>query len=127
LSPFDSLFWARDRDQQLWGFEQTLEAYKPAPQRIWGYFCLPILHHDRLVGRFDPKLERKTGTLRLKSLLLEPGIDPAEDLIADVAAALRDFMEWHGAHDLIIEKSSPPEFGERLMQSMGQVSPAVAL
>ena len=59
LSPFDSLFWGRGRDEQLWGFHQHLEAYLPAPKRDWGYFCLPILHHDRLVGRFDPKLERR--------------------------------------------------------------------
>jgi hypothetical protein len=118
LSPFDSLFWAKDRDEQLWNFVQTLEAYKPEPQRIWGYFCLPILHHDRLVGRFDPKLERKTGTLRLKALYLEPGIEPAEDLVADVAAALRSFMEWHAARHLVIEKSTPSEFGERLLAAL---------
>ncbi|MCJ7824611.1 MAG: winged helix DNA-binding domain-containing protein, partial [Anaerolineales bacterium] len=48
LSPFDSLFYAQDRDAQFWGFRQVLEAYKPAPQREWGYFCLPILHHHQL-------------------------------------------------------------------------------
>ena len=63
LSPFDNLFWATGRDEQLWGFRQRLEAYLPAAKRTWGYFCLPILHRDRLVGRFDPKLERKTGVL----------------------------------------------------------------
>jgi len=118
LSPFDSLFWARDCDQQVWGFRQTLEAYKPEPQRIWGYYCLPILHGDRLVGRFDPKLERKTGTLRLKALYLEPGIDPADDLIADIAGALRDFMAWHEARDLVIERSDPAEFGQKLLAAL---------
>ena len=59
LAPFDSLFWAWDRDQMLWGFKQVLECYKPAAQRVYGYFCFPILHKDRLVGRFDPKLDRK--------------------------------------------------------------------
>ncbi len=71
LSPFDNLFWAPGRDEQLWGFRQRLEAYTPAPKRVWGYFCLPILHHDRFVGRFDPKMERKTGVLRIKALYLE--------------------------------------------------------
>ncbi len=74
LSPFDSFFWARDRDQRLWGFNQVLECYKRPQDRIYGYFCLPILHKDRLVGRFDPKLDRKTGVLTLLSLTLEPGI-----------------------------------------------------
>ncbi len=117
LSPFDSLFWASKRDQQFWNFEQTLEAYKPSPQRKWGYFCLPILHHDRLIGRFDPKLERKTGTLRLKALHLEPGIDPDEGTIADVATAMRDFMVFHNASDLVIEADI--EFGRKLMAGLG--------
>ncbi len=115
LSPFDSLFWPQGRDRQLWGFEQTLEAYKPAPQRSWGYFCLPILHEDRLVGRFDPRLERRSGTLTLRALYLEPGIALEDSLIADVAVAMRDFLRFHSARNLVIERSDPPAFGERLL------------
>lgn len=114
LNPFDNLWWAQGRDEAFWGFRQRLEAYTPAPKRIYGYFCLPILHKDRLVGRFDPKLERKTSTLRLKALYLEPGIVPDEELIADVAIAMRDFMAFHGAKNLVIEQSHPAEFGEKL-------------
>ncbi|MBN1286028.1 MAG: YcaQ family DNA glycosylase [Anaerolineae bacterium] len=118
LSPFDSLFWARKRDEAFWGFRQALEAYKPAGQREWGYYCLPILHRGRLVGRFDPKLERKTGTLRLKALYLEPGIEPDEALTADVAGAMRDFMAFHEAGDLVVERSEPATFGERLTAAL---------
>jgi hypothetical protein len=115
LSPFDSLFWGKGRDAQLWGFTHVLEAYKRAPQRIWGYFCLPILHRDRLVGRFDPKLDRKTGRLRLEALHLEPGVAPDDALIGDVAATMRAFMAWHSATDLVIERSAPDGWGERLL------------
>ena len=118
LSPFDSLWWGKGHDQLLWNFEQRLEAYKPAPDRIWGYFCLPILYQDRLVGRFDPKLERKNGTLRLKALYLEPGVAPDEALIDAVAVAMRDFLAWHGATDLVIERSDPAEFGDRLLAAL---------
>ncbi len=118
LSPFDSLWWARGRDEQFWGFQQRLEAYKPEPQRIWGYFCLPILHQDRLVGRFDPKLERKSATLRLKALYLEPGVAPDEMLVAAVAGAMRDFLAFHEARDLIVERSDPPEFGVKLLAAL---------
>ncbi|MFM8321826.1 MAG: winged helix-turn-helix domain-containing protein [Chloroflexota bacterium] len=118
LSPFDSLFWAGERDQRLWGFNQVLECYKRPEQRIYGYFCFPILHRERLVGRFDPKLDRKTGELRLNALYLEPGVAPDELLLAETAAALRDFMAWHQAVKLVIAKSDPPEFGQGLLQRL---------
>lgn len=118
LNPFDNLWWAQGRDEAFWGFRQRLEAYTPAPKRIYGYFCLPILHKDRLVGRFDPKLERKTATLRLKALYLEPGISPDEELVTDVALAMRDFMAFHGAKNLVIEQSQPVEFGEKLLKAL---------
>lgn len=116
LSPFDSLFWARGRDMQLWGFRQRLEAYTPAPKRQWGYFCLPILHRDRLVGRFDPSLERRTGTLRLKALYLEPGVAPDEELVVGVAGALRAFLAFHQANNVVIERSEPADFGAALQR-----------
>jgi len=118
LSPFESLFWANRRDVKFWGFRQSLEAYLPAPKRIYGYFCLPILHKDRLVGRFDPKLERKTGTLRLKAIYLEPGVKPGEELVASVAAAMADFMKFHSAETLVIENSTPATFGKKVMKAM---------
>ena len=114
LSPFDSLFWARGRDTRFWKFNQILECYKRAPDRIWGYFCLPILDGGRLVGRFDPKMERKTGVMRIKSLHLEPGVRPGARLAASVARAMRDFMRFHTARDLVIERSNPPEFSAKL-------------
>ncbi len=118
LSPFDSLFWPKGRDRQFWGFEQALEAYKRPADRIWGYFCLPILYRDRLVGRFDPTLERKSRTLRLHALYLESGLMPDEALIVAVAATMRDFMRFHQASDLVIERSEPAEFGLQLQRAL---------
>jgi hypothetical protein len=118
LSPFDSLFWAGERDQLLWGFDQVLECYKRPQDRIYGYFSFPILHHDRLVGRFDPKLDRKTGVLHLNALYLEPGIPPDDALVAGVAAAMRDFLAWHAARDLHILKSDPPTFADLLLRAL---------
>lgn len=118
LSPFDNLFWATGRDGQLWDFRQRLEAYTPASKRVWGYFCLPILHHDRLVGRFDPKMERKAGILRIKALYLDKGVEPDEELVRGVATAMRDFMKFHAAKELVIEQSQPGEFGVRLLRAL---------
>lgn len=118
LAPFDSLLWAWNRDQRLWGFNQVLECYKRAEDRVYGYFCFPILHKDRLVGRFDPKLDRKSGALRLNALYLEPEIELDDELIASVAIAMRDFLAWHGAKSLVIEKSDPAAFGEKLASAL---------
>ena len=118
LSPFDNLFWAKGRDMEFWSFEQVLEAYKPQPTRRWGYFCMPILLGDRLVGRVDPKLERGTGTLRLVSIYLEPDVSPSEEVVASLAAALREFMAFHDAHDLVVERSRPAGLGPRIMRAL---------
>jgi uncharacterized protein len=118
LSPFDNLWWSVRRDEQFWGFHQSIEAYLPAPKRVYGYFCLPILHKDRLVGRFDPKLDRKNGTLILRALYLEPHIRPTEELLHDMAGAMKDFMSFHKAKDLVIEASQPDEFGKKLLKKM---------
>ncbi len=114
LNPWDSFWWAQDRDEAIFGFQHVIELYVPPPKRIYGYYLMPILHKDRLVGRLDPKMERKTGLLRLRNLHLEPGVAPDEELVDDVAAALRDFMKFHKAKDLSIETSNPAEFGEKL-------------
>jgi uncharacterized protein YcaQ len=53
----------------LFGFEHLLEMYKPKAQRRWGYFALPVLHHDRLVGKVDVTADRKTGVLRVEAVV----------------------------------------------------------
>lgn len=68
LSPFDRLVHDRRRTLELFGFEYTLEMYKPAAQRRWGYYALPVLHHDRLVGKVDATADRKAGVLRVDAV-----------------------------------------------------------
>lgn len=118
LNPWDNFWWAQDRDEILWGFQHKIEVYVPEPKRIYGYYLMPILHKDRLVGRFDPKLERKEKRLRIRALHLEPGVEPSDELVADVAMALRDFLHFHHAHNLVIEHSQPAAFGEKLLREL---------
>jgi uncharacterized protein YcaQ len=68
LSPFDRLVHDRVRALDLFDFEYTLEMYKPAAQRRWGYFALPILHGDRLVGKLDATADRKASVLRVHAI-----------------------------------------------------------
>jgi uncharacterized protein YcaQ len=68
LSPFDRLVFDRDRMTQLFEFEYALEMYKPAAKRRWGYFALPVLHHDRLIGKVDATAELAEGVLRVDAV-----------------------------------------------------------
>jgi uncharacterized protein YcaQ len=76
LSPFDRLIHARDRAEALWDFHYRLEMYVPKPKREYGYYVLPILRGDRLIGRIDPVLDRKTGVLKVNSVHWEAGVKP---------------------------------------------------
>ena len=118
LSPFDNLWWVYGRDMAFWNFRQALEAYKPKGTWTYGYFTLPILHRDRFVGRFDPKMERQTGIMRINAIYLEPKVKADEELVAGVAAAMRDFMKFHNATELVIEKSTPATLRRKLLKEI---------
>ena len=75
LSPLDPVS-ARGRAKPLFGFDYVWEVYKPVEKRSFGYYTMPILWGDRLVGRFDPKLDRTTGTLVINGLWLEDDARP---------------------------------------------------
>jgi uncharacterized protein len=67
LSPFDNLLWDRDFARRVLGFDHLIEVYKPKPERVYGYYVLPFLRGDRIVGRADLKSDRKSGTLRVQA------------------------------------------------------------
>ncbi|HEX2236498.1 MAG TPA: crosslink repair DNA glycosylase YcaQ family protein [Actinomycetota bacterium] len=98
LSPFDPLIRDRERTEAIFGFRFRLEIYVPKAQRRYGYFVLPVLHRDRLVGRIDPLYDRRTGTLRVNAVHAEPGAPASAG--PPLAGAIEDLARWLGARDL---------------------------
>ncbi len=94
LSPFDRLVHDRARAEELFDFEYTLEMYKPAPQRRWGYYALPILHEDRLVGKLDATADRKASVLRVNAI--HEDVKFTRALTNAVQIELEDLASWLG-------------------------------
>jgi uncharacterized protein len=94
LSPFDRLLHDRARAHDLFDFEYVLEMYKPKPQRRWGYFALPILHQDRLVGKLDAAADRKSGVLRVHAI--HEDIPFTRQMHAGVRTEIVDLANWLG-------------------------------
>jgi uncharacterized protein YcaQ len=114
LSPFDPLISDRQRAGALFNFDYSIECYTPAHKRRYGYFTLPILHRGKLVGRLDPKAHRAQRLFEVKALHLEPGVPASQELIRDLADALRSLADWHGTSEVVVRNSDPPEAAELL-------------
>jgi uncharacterized protein len=110
LSPFDDLISDRERTQRLFDFRFRLEIYVPKAKREFGYFVLPILRGDRLVGRIDPVFDRKAGVLCVNAVYAEPHAEPGDG--PAVGRAIEELAAWLRATD-IAWPTFPPVWRER--------------
>jgi len=106
LSPFDNLIIDRERTRRLFGFHFRMEIYVPGAARRYGYYVLPVLHGDRLIGRVDPAMDRRRGRLVVNAVHAEPDAPAAAG--PAVAAALEDLAAFLGA-DGVELRQPPPE------------------
>jgi uncharacterized protein len=88
LSPFDNMLWDRPFAERVFGFRHVMEIYKPKPERVYGYYVLPLLRGDRIVGRADLKSDRKSGELRVLAFHREPGVRDSAALDSAFGRAL---------------------------------------
>jgi uncharacterized protein YcaQ len=102
VSPFDSLIWDRKRTKRLFGLEYRIEVYVRPPERVYGYYVLPLLLDDSFVARLDLKADRRASTLRVAAAHAEPGVQSGT--VADAAAAELDAMRsWLGLDGTAVE------------------------
>lgn len=114
LSPFDPLVWDRARALDLFGFDYKIEVYTPAPKRKYGYFTLPILYNNAIIGRLDPKAHRKDGIFEVKAVHLEPGVVMDDMMVDCLKQTLQACAAWHKTPQVIVRAASEPGLAERL-------------
>lgn len=100
LSPFDNLICDRARTEALFGFHYRIEIYVPKNKRRYGYFSMPVLHGDRLIGRVDPSLDRKANRLVINSAHGEDSTDRSRRTAGSVKGAIEEMAQWLGTSSI---------------------------
>ncbi len=107
LSPFDNLICDRKRTEQLFDFYFRLEIYTPPAKRQYGFYVLPILHGDRLIGRVDPAMDRARGRLTVNAIYAEPGAPATRKTGQAIANAIQELGAFLGATEIAYKRRVP--------------------
>jgi uncharacterized protein YcaQ len=116
LSPFDRLIHDRDRAEALFGFRYRLEMYVPQAKREYGYYVLPILRNERLIGRIEPVFDRKSRVLRVNGVWAQP--DAPTDAGLEIGGALRELAAWLDAGNITLGPKLPRAWAKALRASV---------
>jgi len=116
LAPLDNLLWERRMIHELFEFDYRWEVYKPAPERKYGYYVLPVLYGDRFVARFEPGRDKKNGALIIKDWWWEPGVRPTKKMGADLQICFQQFRRFLKADRLEIAESTAIKAGLEMLR-----------
>ncbi len=125
LSPFDNAVIHRDRLQQLFEFDYRLECYTPKEKRRFGYFCLPILYQDRLVGRVDCKAHRKTGEFELVNLHIESRKIEMDDFVPHFVKTVYRFAKFNECRSIRVSSVSPKNLAGMFRRALSPIEQAL--
>ena len=114
LSPFDGLIRDRDRTELMWGFYYRIEIYVPKAKRQYGYYVLPILHGDKLIGRIDPHMDRKKNILTVNAVYLEEQTKADAKTGRAVAQAIRELARFLEAKQVVYGENVPQKWRKSL-------------
>ena len=118
LSPFDNLIINRRRALELFGFDYQLECYVPAAKRKYGYFSLPLLYGDELIGRMDAKAERKTANLEVRNLVLEDKIKMDDGMLIALKDGLSRFAQDNKCNSISVNRTHPEKLKAVLVENL---------
>jgi len=107
LSPFDNLICDRARTRLLFNFDYTIEIYTPQAKRKYGYYVLPILYGDKLIGRIDPLMDRKKEKLTIKSVHAEPQAPRDKNVSREIGEKVEELSEFLGAKEVVYSRKVP--------------------
>ncbi|MBI3660818.1 YcaQ family DNA glycosylase [Candidatus Acetothermia bacterium] len=110
LSPFDNLISERLRTELLFNFRFRLEIYVPKAKRQYGYFVMPILHGDRLIGRIDPQMDRKQKRLTINAVYAEPNAPMTKQAVQAIAGAIEELGQFLGANEIAYTRRVPAKW-----------------
>jgi len=118
LSPFDNLIRDRDRTELMWDFYYRIEIYVPKPKRQYGYYVLPILHGDQLIGRMDPRMDRAKQVLTINAIYVEPTTRLSQRTGLAVARSIKQLGKFLEAKEIRYGENMPSAWRDALCRSV---------
>ena len=118
LSPFDNAVIRRERLLKLFNYDYAIECYLPEGKRRFGYFCLPVLHNGKFVGRFDPKADREKKIFIVKRLYIEHEPESADEFVSTFGRTLKQFAQFNDCQQIVVEQTKPAKIKSALMAEL---------
>ncbi|NHJ86059.1 MAG: winged helix-turn-helix domain-containing protein [Asgard group archaeon] len=114
INPFDNLMRDRHYLLDIWGFNYLFEAYVPEAKRQFGYFMLPIIDGQKIIGQLDPKVHRSDKILEIKSLFIVDNYKPTDDALERFKQGITKFAEFHACEKIIFNKITPSHHQQKI-------------